>query len=274
MLRLFCAHFRSSYLALLSGRARCTALLSLLPLILMLSPLASAETIVSAVSEPPKAKVTLKKPPSTTSTGESKTKPHIVARYSESGTASSSSQQKVKVYQYQQADGVMVFTDKAPASTHYQILLFDCFACQPDSKINWQSIPLFKWQYQDQISLAAKKYRLEPALIRAVIHAESAFDPRAVSRTGAMGLMQLMPETAKEMGVNNAFAAEQNIQGGSRYLAQMLDKFDGDITLACAAYNAGPTIVSQLNRVPPYPETKAYVERVKILLKRYRKLEA
>jgi soluble lytic murein transglycosylase-like protein len=84
--------------------------------------------------------------------------------------------------------------------------------------------------------------------------------------------MQLMPKTARELGVDNAFSAAQNIDAGSRYLAQMLQRFDGNISLACAAYNAGPTTVSNYKGVPPYPETQAYVERVGILLQRYRTL--
>lgn len=201
---------------------------------------------------------------------DANSKPRIVARYSETGILSSEGQEKFKVYQYQQANGVTVFTDKAPSNNQYQILLYECFACRPDSNIDWNAIRLFSANYDSLISQAAYKHKLEPALIRAVIHAESAFNSRAVSRSGAMGLMQLMPETAKEMGVINAFLPEENIFGGSKYLAQMLKQFNGDIALACAAYNAGPTTVTQYNGIPPYPETQAYVERVQILLKRYR----
>lgn len=204
---------------------------------------------------------------------EVKAKPRIVARYSDSGIVSNEGQEKYKVYQYQ-VDGVTVFTDKAPSNNDYQILLYECFACRPDSKIDWNGIRLFTRNYESVISRAAHQHKLDPALIRAVIHAESAFNSRALSRTGAMGLMQLMPETAKEMGVSNAFIPEENILGGSKYLAQMLKQFNGNIALACAAYNAGPTTVSQYNGIPPYPETKAYVERVQILLKRYRSAKA
>lgn len=203
----------------------------------------------------------------------SNAKPRIVARYSDSGIASTEGLEKFKVYQYQQANGVTVFTDTAPNNSQYQILLFDCFACRPDSTIDWNRIRLFTQNYDALITNAAAKHQLEPALIRAVIHAESAFNASALSRSGAMGLMQLMPETAKQMGVTNAFLPEENILGGSKYLAQMLKQFNGDIALACAAYNAGPTTVTQYNGVPPYPETQAYVERVQILLQRYRGLK-
>lgn len=202
---------------------------------------------------------------------EPSAKPRIVARYSEHGI-SDSSLPKRKVYQYRQANGVMAFSDKPPSSQEYQIILYDCFACRPDSKVNWQAIPLFGSDYAAEIALAAQTYNLDPALIRAVIHAESAFNAKALSRTGAMGLMQLMPDTAKELGVSNAFVVSQNIDAGSRYLAQMLARFDGDMTRALAAYNAGPTTVTQYRGVPPYPETRAYVKRVKILLERYRNL--
>ncbi|BAJ00124.1 transglycosylase SLT domain protein [Shewanella violacea DSS12] len=180
--------------------------------------------------------------------------------------------QQIKVYQYKQTNGVMVFSDHAPGADEYQVLLYDCYACGPDSDLDWRRMPLFSHDYDDLIGLAAKRYKLDPALIRAVIHAESAFNVFALSRSGAMGLMQLMPETAKELGVSNAFRPDQNIDGGARYLAQMLKRFDGDLELACAAYNAGPTTVAQYNGIPPYPETQAYVKRVKILLQRYRKL--
>ena len=176
-----------------------------------------------------------------------------------------------KVYHYITANGGLAFSDSAPEQGHYQVLLFDCYACKPQSNINWSAIPLFTSQYQQQIAMAAREYRIEAALIRAVIHAESAFKPKAVSKTGAQGLMQLMPATANELGVSDAFHPEQNILAGSRYLAQLLKRFNGDIVLACAAYNAGASRVDQYNGVPPFAETQAYVERVQILLKRYRK---
>ena len=188
-----------------------------------------------------------------------------------SAEKSGNGEEQLKVYQYKQANGVMVFADHAPGGSDYQVLLYDCYACRPDSDLDWRRMPLFSHDYDELIGQAAKQHKLEPALIRAVIHAESAFNVFALSRSGAMGLMQLMPETAKELGVSNAFRPDQNIDGGARYLAQMLKRFDGDIELACAAYNAGPTTVTQYNGIPPYPETQAYVKRVKILLQRYRK---
>ncbi|WP_040571504.1 lytic transglycosylase domain-containing protein [Shewanella benthica] len=189
---------------------------------------------------------------------------------SKTGVSGNGSEQ-LKVYRYEQASGVMVFADHAPGSNDYQVLLYDCYACRPDSDLDWHRMPLFSHDYDELIGQAAKRHKLDPALIRAVIHAESAFNVFALSRTGAMGLMQLMPETAKELGVINAFKPDQNIDGGAKYLAQMLKRFDGDIELACAAYNAGPSTVIHYKGIPPYPETQAYVKRVKILLQRYRK---
>ncbi|WP_244623342.1 lytic transglycosylase domain-containing protein [Shewanella salipaludis] len=197
----------------------------------------------------------------------------LPARASDSPVkADTSARHKIKVYQYRRGDGPTVFSDTPPGDGDYRLLLYDCFACKPDSRLDWHSIRLFGNDYRQAIARAARSHKLEAALIRAVIHAESAFDTRALSRTGAMGLMQLMPATAEAMGVKDAFQPEQNIQGGSRYLAKLLQQFDGDIALACAAYNAGPTAVRQYRGVPPYPETLAYVERVQILLQRYRKL--
>jgi len=113
------------------------------------------------------------------------------------------------------------------------------------------------------IQAAAERYDLPPGLIRAVIRAESGFDPRAVSPAGARGLMQLMPATAEMLGVGDAFDIGQNIDGGARYLRRMLDRFDGDPTLALAAYNAGPEAVARFGgTVPPFRETTAYVNRV------------
>ena len=107
-------------------------------------------------------------------------------------------------------------------------------------------------------------------LPRAIIHAESSFNPRAVSRVGAQGLMQLMPATAERFGVSDAFDAGQNIRGGVQYLAWLLKRFDGNLTLAAAGYNAGEGAVDKYDGVPPYKETQRYVQRVGLLADRYR----
>ncbi len=109
---------------------------------------------------------------------------------------------------------------------------------------------------------AASKYGLPAGLVESVIRHESGFDPRAVSTAGAQGLMQLMPATAKELGVDDPFDIRQNVDAGSRYLKQMLDRFDGDLRKALAAYNAGPGTVRKYGGIPPYPETRNYVFKV------------
>jgi soluble lytic murein transglycosylase-like protein len=112
------------------------------------------------------------------------------------------------------------------------------------------------------VQKAAAKYNLSPELIRSVIRAESNFQADAVSPAGARGLMQLMPETAKELGVTNSFDVQQNVDGGARYLRQMLDRFGGDLKRALAAYNAGPGAVEQYDGDVPFSETRQYVQRV------------
>lgn len=119
------------------------------------------------------------------------------------------------------------------------------------------------------IRTAAVKYRLSPGLIRSVIRAESNFQSDAVSRAGAQGLMQLMPATAEELGVEDAFDIEQNIDGGARYLRRMLDMFDGNLKQALAAYNAGPGTVMRHNGNVPYRETRNYVSKVLAFTKQY-----
>lgn len=116
--------------------------------------------------------------------------------------------------------------------------------------------------FADIIQEKAAKYNVDPALVKAVIQAESNFNPDVVSSAGAQGLMQLMPGTARSLGVADAFDPEQNIEGGVKFLRQLLDRFGGNTTLAVAAYNAGPGAVSKYNGIPPYNETQVYVKRV------------
>jgi hypothetical protein len=108
----------------------------------------------------------------------------------------------------------------------------------------------------------ARRYEMDEELVSAVVRAESGFDPEAISHVGAIGLMQLMPTTAAEMEVADPFDPEQNLDGGVRYLKWMLDRFEGEVELALAAYNAGPAAVDRYGGIPPYPETRSYVQRV------------
>ncbi|MBW2302666.1 MAG: lytic transglycosylase domain-containing protein [Deltaproteobacteria bacterium] len=124
--------------------------------------------------------------------------------------------------------------------------------------------------YDRIILQAARRFRVDPHLIRAVIKAESDFDRRAVSKKGARGLMQLMPETAYAMKVSNPFDPRENIIGGTRYLRLLLERFNQDKKLALAAYNAGPETVEAFNGIPPYPETMTYVKRVLTYYERFR----
>lgn len=183
--------------------------------------------------------------------------------------ADSAASSAPKIYKYV-AGGVTSFADVPPRSGAYIVLSRSCYACNLSSNINWHATKLHLKAYGDVIDLAAKTYDLDPALVRAVIHAESGFNARARSNKGAMGLMQLMPATAREVGVADARIPTQNIRGGAQYLAGLLALFKGDVSLAAAAYNAGPAAVAKYAGIPPYAETQVYVQRVKILHQRYR----
>lgn len=123
--------------------------------------------------------------------------------------------------------------------------------------------------FDPAIRRASRHHGVSPALVKAVIAAESGFDHLAESNKGARGLMQLMPGTASELGVDDAYDPWQNIDGGTRYLCEMIDRFPGELSLALAAYNAGPEAVRQYQGIPPYKETRSYVKRVLTLYKKY-----
>jgi soluble lytic murein transglycosylase-like protein len=123
--------------------------------------------------------------------------------------------------------------------------------------------------FDPAIKRASRQHGVSPALVKAVIAAESGFDHLAESSKGARGLMQLMPGTASELGVDDAYDPWQNIDGGTRYLCEMIDRFPGELELALAAYNAGPEAVRQYQGIPPYKETRGYVKRVLTLYKKY-----
>ncbi len=127
-----------------------------------------------------------------------------------------------------------------------------------------------KSEYDFMISEVADEHSLEPALVKAVVHAESSFNPFATSHKGAMGLMQLMPQTAKRFGVKNAYHPLDNLSAGARYLKWLLERYNGNLRLALAAYNAGEGVVDRLREVPPYAETQGYVRKVLSFVELYR----
>jgi soluble lytic murein transglycosylase-like protein len=131
------------------------------------------------------------------------------------------------------------------------------------AKVDYRSVRHNRSKYGSTITRAAKVHRLPPALLHAVITAESAYDPEAVSRAGAVGLMQLMPATAKRYGVRNRRDPNANVAGGTHYLRDLLTLFDNNVVLALAAYNAGENaVINYGHRIPPYEETQTYVRRV------------
>lgn len=177
------------------------------------------------------------------------------------------------VYRYIK-DGVTHYTNRPPKGVKTAVLftyIESCFACKVGSAIDFESVALKTEVFAEEVANAAATHGVDPAFVRAVIHAESAFNPNAVSNKGAQGLMQLMPATAKRFGVDDPFTPAQNINGGTQYLAWLLQRFKGNARLAAAAYNSGEGSVDRFAGVPPYAETELFVERVGILHRRYGK---
>lgn len=177
------------------------------------------------------------------------------------------------VYKYER-DGITHYTNVRPARDADAKVLFTyvetCYACAARPGVDFHTVALNTAAYREEVRRAAREFGVEEALLRAVMHAESAFDPMARSHKGAQGLMQLMPATAARFGVADPYAPEQNIRGGAEYLSWLLGRYQGDRTLAAAAYNAGEAAVDRSGGVPAYEETRRYVERVGILADRYR----
>jgi soluble lytic murein transglycosylase len=170
------------------------------------------------------------------------------------------------IYKYVDANGVIHFTD-TPTTAQYKLYLKER---RPGSGSSRSGGRAPSGAIKEIVSRYSSVYRLEEALVHAVIKAESDYNPGAVSSKGAQGMMQLMPETARLMNVSDPFDAEENIRGGSRYLREMLDAFNGNLDYAIAAYNAGPNAVRRHGGIPPYDETRIYVQRVKSYINRYR----
>jgi soluble lytic murein transglycosylase-like protein len=167
------------------------------------------------------------------------------------------------IYKYVDKEGVLHLTN-VPSNTNAKYVLV-----LKEKRILFQSNIDMK-KFEQLIASAASKYKIDSALIKAVIKAESNFNHQAVSPVGAQGLMQLMPATASQLQVEDAFHPEKNIEGGTRYLRYLLNVYRGDLTLALAAYNAGEKAVAKYNnRVPPYRETQNYVQRVLSLYKSF-----
>ena len=175
---------------------------------------------------------------------------------------------RADIYRYEDEEGIVHFTD-APTDKRFVIFMrdikkdrqlrtrFKCFAAANTA------------EYEPIIKKCSEKYGVSASLIKAVIHAESGYNPNAVSHKGASGLMQLMPGTAKSLKVNNSFDPKDNVEGGVKYLRFLLDTFRGDVSMALAAYNAGLSKVAKYGGIPPYAETRNYVNRVLSYMQSY-----
>lgn len=176
------------------------------------------------------------------------------------------------IYKYVDKHGRIILTDK-PRNDNYKLLVKTWKGWEEKkSTVAYDKFKVNKTKYASTIAYYASRYRLPKSLLDAVITAESAYDPNATSRAGAVGLMQLMPETAKRYGVSNRRNPSANVNGGTRYLRDLLKMFDNKLELALAAYNAGEGAVKKHgNKVPPYKETRNYVKKVIAYYREYRK---
>jgi hypothetical protein len=177
--------------------------------------------------------------------------------------------QAAAIYKFRDRNGVVNYTNIKP-NHPAQVVMVYCPACDPSSTVDFSRVPIKTSTYNAEIAAAIAKNPVDEALVRAIIQAESAYNPNAISKSGARGLMQLMPLTGAQYGVSDPYNAQQNIHGGVAYLRFLLDMFDGDIKLVSAAYNAGENNVLKYVGVPPFAETQVYVKRVGQLYARYR----
>lgn len=185
--------------------------------------------------------------------------------------AMAASAQSQEIYIYKEGDGTRWFTDRKIHQRGFKLIgtygrptaTRSCLNMTPQRLADRARpfLPVIK-RYADQ-------HRLDESLVHAVITVESCFDQNAVSTAGAQGLMQLMPGTARDLAVHNAFSPSENIRGGTSYLRRMIDRFDDNLELALAAYNAGPAAVERHGGIPPFPETQQYVVKVMQHYERY-----
>ncbi len=179
------------------------------------------------------------------------------------------------IYVYQGKDGSRLITDHLHHEEGYRLIKsygVDRSGWATPTTAGPGRLRPVRSRFDNLISNTASQFGVDAALVKAVMHVESAFNPYAISRKGASGLMQLMPQTAERYGVRSLFDPRQNIAGGVRYLRDLLSEFDGNTLLALAGYNAGENAVIRYNGVPPYPETKGYVKKVMSLYHSYQAL--
>lgn len=169
-----------------------------------------------------------------------------------------------QIYSYRDASGTLVLSDSAPTDPGVSVHTFEAVNTAAPVRVTRPVSKAYREQFDDLILHHAEAQGIRPDLVRAVVQVESGYNPRALSVKGAMGLMQLMPGTAADLGVKRPFDPEENIRGGVAYLRHLLDRFNGNEELALAAYNAGPEAVGRYgNRIPPYRETRDYVRKVR-----------